>query len=372
MRIKNIKLVNFRNHPKIDIDFGDITILKGPNGAGKTNILESIYMLSVCRSYRSRRDREVIRWCNHPNHPNNSQITPESKTGTGTARVSLEAMFDGGGSIDLALAQSGDKKVAFIKGVRVPISLLVGRLPSVLFAPEIMQLPYDAPSRRRRYLDIFLSELKPNYLSSLVKYHKILKSRNRLLERAYLKNINTEELVFWDKELSIVGSVILKMRQEAIKRIDEKLSTNLHKINGSNQKLRIKYHSTIEDVEKYGEALSARIDRDIREKSTTAGPHRDDWQLVIGGNDVREVSSRGEVRTVILALKMAEMEILHQSRDEMPVLLLDDVFAELDRKHSDALLDLIDGAQTIVTATDAEYIPKSIMERAKILDINPN
>jgi len=354
MKIKSIKLTNFRNHQKTDINFGDITILKGPNGAGKTNVVESVYMVSVCRSYRSRRDNEIIKW------------------GEDVARISIDMVSDDGESIDIALAQSGDKKVAFIKGSKVPISLIVGKLPSILFAPEIMQLPYDSPGRRRRYLDIFLSELEPKYLSSLVKYHKVLKARNKLLERAYLKQVSAGEMAYWDSELSTLGRKILRDRLRAVRAISDTLSSKLNTINGSNRELVLKYVPTINNIDKYDEELSSRLERDTKEKCTTAGPHRDDWSLVVDGNDVREASSRGEVRTIILALKMAEMEILHRRRGEMPVLLLDDVFAELDKKHSNALLDLISGAQTIITATDAEYIPKSIIDSATIIDINPN
>lgn len=351
MRIDNIKLTNFRNHTETKLKLGDITILKGPNGAGKTNILESVYMMSVCRSYRSRKDSEVLRW------------------GEEVARISIDTVADSGEGTNMALAQSGDKKTAFIKESQVPISLIVGKLPSIIFAPEIMQLPYDSPGRRRRYLDIFLSELEPKYLSTLVKYHKVVKARNRLLERAYLKKFDAKEMEFWDEELSKLGKMILTARQKAVKEINSKLSDNLKKINGSNRKLVLQYHSTVDDIDKYGEELAAHSERDIRERCTTAGPHRDDWRLVINGNEVRDVSSRGEVRTIVLALKMAEMEILRRERGEVPVLLLDDVFAELDKKHSEALLDLIDGAQTIITATDAEYIPESIKDKATIIDI---
>jgi DNA replication and repair protein RecF len=355
MIINSLKLTNFRNFAKYELRPDRVTILVGPNGVGKTNIVEAIFLLSVCRSYRTRRDAEVIKW------------------GENVARVAVESKSDAGDELKIAVAQDGDKKIAFAGDKPVPVSLLVGRLPTVVFAPEIMELPVDLPAKRRRQLDILASQVKPSYTQLLLGYHRILKARNKLLDGiAYGRN-RPGELEFWDKELVKCGQQILTQRNDIILSLNEVLNSCFQRINNTLTKgermLRFEYMATITDTACYTEELAAAKERDLRYRNTTVGPHRDDWHLLFDNVDIRVAASRGETRAALLAFKMAEMAVLRAQRGEVPVLLLDDVFAELDKHHSEALLDFIGDAQTIVTATDAEYIPKSFKDKAKIVEL---
>lgn len=356
MIIDSLKLTNFRNFEKYNLALDKVNVLVGPNGVGKTNVVEAIFILSVCRSYRTRRDTEVIRW-----HE-------------ATARISADLNADSADMLKIAVAQDGDKKIAFASDKAVPVSLLVGKLPTVLFAPEIMELPVDLPAKRRRSLDILTSQTKLSYTRWLLEYNRVLKARSKLLDGIADGRNKPGELEFWDKELVRCGERILKKRLEIVASLNKVLDDCFSKINNAATKgkrhLELKYLATVSDAERYDEELEAAKERDLRYRNTTCGPHRDDWQLTMNGIDVRMAASRGETRTVLLALKMAEVGILRDCRHETPVILLDDVFAELDKHHSEALIDLIDDAQVVITATDAEYIPKKIKDVAKITKID--
>ena len=168
-------------------------------------------------------------------------------------------------------------------------------------------------------------------------------------------------------------AVAAAARLEIVASLNKVLDSCFSKINNAVSKgkrhLELKYLTTIQDVSRYSEELAAAKEKDLRYRNTTCGPHRDDWRLLLNDIDVRAAASRGETRAIILALKMAETEILRDCRHEAPVLLLDDVFAELDRHHSEALIDLIDDTQVVITATNAEYIPKKIKTAAKIITL---
>ena len=355
MKIHILKLTNFRNFKEYKLEPGRVTILVGPNGVGKTNIIEAVFISSVCRSYRTRRDSEVIRW------------------GESVARVAISLTSEKGDALQLAIAQDGDRKISFVGDKPVPVSLVVGRLPTVLFAPEIMELPADLPAKRRRQLDILSSQLKPNYTRLLLNYHRILKARNRLLDGIASGRNRSRELDFWDKELVSYGQKILKERQAIVKLLDGEIGACFRRLNNSTVKservLRYRYEATVGDSGQYADDMAAARQRDLRYRNTTLGPHRDDWQLYFGDRSLRLAASRGETRAALLALKMAEMSILEKEKGETPILLLDDVFAELDRRHSEALINFVGNAQVLVTATDAEYIPKVFRNGAKIIEL---
>lgn len=415
MNINSLKLNNFRNFESYDLEPQKVTILIGPNGVGKTNLLEAIYILSVCRSYRTRKDMEIIRWydtridadqkihADRRGYNRHSELDSESheilnrvqddakqdsrgkKDDDGmvisnTARISTELFSDNGDKINIAIAQTGDKKIAFLGEKQVPVSMLVGTMPTVIFVPEIMDLPEASPTKRRRNFDIHLAQIEPHYTQTLLKYNQILKARNKLLLGISMGRNKENELDFWDKQLVELGKLILKTRTKEAEELNKHVITCYNKINsgkknGEKRKLGFKYHSSVSDIDRFEEELAASRDQELRYGNTIIGPHRDDWQMNIDNVDIRMAASRGETRAALLALKMAEMEILRIRRNEMPILLLDDVFAELDRHHSESLLEFIDhktnekATQVFITATDAEYIPESIKKKARIVKL---
>lgn len=448
MFIHSLKLNNFRNFESYDLEPQKVTILIGPNGVGKTNLLEAIYILSVCRSYRTRRDAEIIGWNqsndNREVSPARGEIQRGGSTeiqnhpepllgkegiinGSDTGRVSAELVSDNGDKVNIAIAQTGDKKIAFLGEKQVPVSMLVGTMPTVIFVPEIMDLPEASPTKRRRNFDIHLAQIEPHYTQTLLKYNQILKARNKLLLGISMGRNKENELDFWDKQLVELGKLILKTRTKEAEELNKHVITCYNRISKypllakegrrggsggdnyhddrSKRKLGFKYHSSVSDIDRFEEELAASRDQELRYGNTIIGPHRDDWQMNFSDVDIRMAASRGETRAALLALKMAEMEILRIRRNEMPILLLDDVFAELDRHHSESLLEFIDGnanqelyperntveskgynkeslrcadtltqtvkssPQIFITATDAEYIPESIKKKARIVKL---
>lgn len=390
MQINKLKLNNFRNFEKYILKPEKVNLLLGPNGVGKTNLIEAIYLLSVCRSYRTRKDAEIIKWndCDYFSPARGETDLASSKSrgegdkegisGLGTARVEVEATSDKGDDINIAVAQTGEKKIALVGNKSVPVSMLVGSLPTVIFTPESMDLPEAPPTKRRRTLDVLLAQIDPKYTQTLLRYNQIIKARNKLLD-GISKGCNREnELDFWDKQLIDLGTKILTTRLDIVKELNSLVGESFEKISstGDNKrsirKLSFEYLSTIENIDRFDEELVAVREQELRYGNTVIGPHRDDWQMKFDGVDIRISASRGETRAALLALKMGEMDILRHKRDELPILLLDDVFAELDKRHSESLLGFFDGSQTFITATDAEYIPKSIMEKAKVIRLSQN
>lgn len=351
VRIEQLKLTNFRNFHSFSLAPESVNLLLGPNGVGKTNILEAIYIASVGRSYRTRRDSETITWGESANRAEVAIVSSKDK------------------KQKIAVAQQGDKKICFLEDKPMPLSLLAGHLPVVVFSPESMDLPEAAPTKRRRLIDVLLAQIEPGYTKRLLKYNHVVKARNKLLDRIKFGKGEVGELTFWDEQLVELGGAIITLRQKYARTLDSRIKKCFTRINNARekeQKIAFYYQSSIQDVDRFREELENARERELRYANTVLGPHRDDWVIKINGADVRVAASRGETRTALLALKMAEASILSDAKSETPVLLLDDVFAELDKCHSEAILELFNNSQVFITATDAEYIPDKVRAIAKL------
>ncbi|OGJ42564.1 hypothetical protein A3B60_01075 [Candidatus Peregrinibacteria bacterium RIFCSPLOWO2_01_FULL_39_12] len=347
MKLLKLQLENFRSYKKHKFEFGKdkkLTLLVGGNGTGKTNFLEAIYVLSLGRSFRSLFRDDLISW------------------GDEHLRLNADISYDDGESANLEVFYENKpaKRKNFKRnGLTLKGSEYVGSLLTVLFHPEDLNMLVLSPSLRRRYMDIILCQTDKKYLYALSKYKKVLRQRNALLQGIRIE----EDLDVWDKELVEFGSVIIEKRIMLINFFNEKIENVYRIISGNKERVSMEYESKIikkipnPDIEKlYEDELFNRRQRDIKRMETSAGPHRDDIKFYINGKEIISSASRGELRTLILAMKLSEIEFIKEKTGTYPVLLLDDVFSELDRNRKSHLMESIQNCQAVITATDIDSL----------------
>jgi DNA replication and repair protein RecF len=329
--IKSLSLLNFRSHQKKVIDLArGVNILVGENGVGKTNLLEAIFFSCVGRGFRTPRDKECI------------------KFGENFAKVKTVAQKKFG-EITVQITITDKAKQILINSV--PISKtgeLMGNVACVFFSPDELKLVKESPADRRRFMDIDISQIDKTYFYNLMRYNKTLKQRNALLKTINPKNeAEMRALDIWDGELAQVGAQIAARRVIFCEELN-KIVPSIHKKLCEEELVSCKYETNAGDFLK---SLSQSRAQDLHLKTTTVGIHRDDIYLELCKKDARVFASQGQQRTLALALKIAELEIFEKALGEKPILLLDDVFSELDDGRRERLLNLVQGGQTIITTT---------------------
>jgi len=309
----------------------------GANARGKTNLLEAVYFAGVGKSFRTPRDRELI------------------MTGKDRAFISVTADKDTGAeTVEIVIDRAVNKRVA-INGLPISrMSELMGVCPVVLFCPDGLKIVKEAPSDRRRFMDISLCQVSKAYFAALSRYDKILQSRNKLLKSG---GANKNTLAPWNELLADTGARIVKSRRGFLAKLLPFADASHSYLSGGAETLGLAYEGADgADAEavKYNllDAYEKDFEADLRLKYTHSGPHRDDIAITVNGADVRSFGSQGQQRTVALALKLAEMRLLTDVLGTSPVLLLDDVFSELDAARRKKLLSALDGFQTVITSTD--------------------
>lgn len=356
MFIKTLSLEKFRSWPKYNLEFKEVTILIGKNGVGKTNILEAINLLSTGRSWRTAKDVEVIEW-----EKEYSRLT--AKITGNVLKYDLELFLQ-----RHLTKEATQPKMLKINGVKKRLIDLLGVLPTVLFSPESIEILDGPPNMRRRFLDILLSQTSREYALNLLEYTKVLRGRNKLLMAIKMGRSKYDELDFWDEKVITLGKVLIDERETAVEFFNGILNNAYSSISGAEDKLIIKYRGSV-DINRFEEMLFANRERDVEQITTNCGPHRDDLIFMLDNRDVTTFGSRGEFRSVVLALKMAELEFISQKLDERPILLLDDIFSELDHDRRMHLAKIVSGQQTIITTTDLDHIEPELQKRAKIVSI---
>lgn len=337
MIVKQIELQNFRNYDTLCLSLhGGINILYGDNAQGKTNILEAIYLCGTTKSHKGSKDKELIQLGENESH----------------IRMKLEK----GGiphRIDMHLKKNKAKGVA-IDGIPIrKSSELFGMLHIVFFSPEDLSMIKNGPAERRRFLDLELCQLNRLYLRYLADYNKALNQRNNLLKQIGLKRELLDTIDIWDSKLLEYGEQLIACRRSFIAQLNELLPHVHNKLSGGKESLLLKYEPNVEQ-ESFAVRLREQRERDIVTKMTNCGPHRDDISFSINGEDAKRYGSQGQQRTAALSLKLAELELVRETIKEKPILLLDDVLSELDRKRQTQLLDSIQDLQTIITCTGLE------------------
>lgn len=337
MIVKQIELNNFRNYEMLSLPLSEeINILYGDNAQGKTNILEAIYLCSTTKSHKGSKDREMIRLGMEEAH----------------VRMQLKKA-DIPHKVDMHLKKNKSKGVA-IDGVPIrKSSELFGLMNVVFFSPEDLSMMKNGPGERRRFMDLELCQLNQWYLVYLSNYNKILMHRNNLLKQIGYNKKLMETIEVWDSQLLEYGTRIIKARASFLEELNLLVGEIHERLSGGRETLTVSYEPNVA-AEFYEEKLKLSIERDVYQKATGYGPHRDDIVFFIGKENVKIFGSQGQQRTAALSLKLAEIELVKRKIGENPVLLLDDVLSELDRNRQRHLLDSIEGIQTIITCTGLE------------------
>ena len=353
MVIKSLKLKNYRNYDLLDITFDPGTnILYGDNAQGKTNILEALYISGTTKSHRGTKDRDIIQFGHEESH---IETTVEKRG------INFQ--------MDIHLKKKSPKGIAIDK---IPIrraSELFGIVHFVFFSPEDLNIIKEGPAGRRRFIDLELSQLDRIYLSNLSNYNRVVNQRNSLLKDIYGQKNLMETLDIWDMQLVSYGNKILERRKEFIRQVNEIISDIHFKLTGRKERISLSYEESIGNMT-FEDALTKYRDRDIRMKSTTSGPHRDDICFTTDkGLDIRKFGSQGQQRTAALSLKLSEIELVKRAIGDTPVLLLDDVLSELDKHRQNYLLDCIHDIQTIITCTGLDEFVNNRFSINKIFHI---
>lgn len=334
MKIKSIKLKDFRNYDFLKLDFDDNTnIFYGDNAQGKTNILEAVYMLGTSKSHRGSKDRDIIKFGKEESH--------------------LELTFERNEinyKIDMHLKKNSPKGIAINKVPLRRASELFGIAHFVFFSPENLDIIKDGPGERRKFLDLELSQLDPLYLNDLTNYNRVINQRNHLLKEISMKPGLLSTLDLWDEQLIHYGNNIITRRNELISQINNIIKDIHYKLTGGKEELILSYEPSNRNIS-LSDSLKRNRDKDLRYRSTTIGPHRDDICFMSNDIDIRTFGSQGQQRTTALSLKLAEIEIIKEATKDNPVLLLDDVLSELDSNRQNYLLDSIGDIQTLITCT---------------------
>ena len=337
MKIKQLKLKNYRNYDLLDLEFDSSTnIFYGDNAQGKTNILESIYLCGTTKSHRGTKDRDLIKFGEEESH---IEAVVEKN----------EVSF----KIDIHLKKNSPKGIAINKMPIRRASELFGIINIVFFSPEDLNIIKNGPSERRRFIDLELAQLDKVYLSDLSNYNRIVNQRNKLLKDSYNRQEILETLDVWDMQLAHYGNKIIDRRNLFIYQLNEIAAKVHERLTGAKEVMHISYEPSNRnmDLEK---AIKNNRERDIRMKSTSVGPHRDDICFMTDKVDIRKFGSQGQQRTAALSLKLSEIELVKQVTKDTPILLLDDVLSELDKHRQNYLLDSICDVQTLITCTGVD------------------
>lgn len=349
MWIEKIKINNFRNYKSQEINFNkNINIFYGENAQGKTNIIESIFFGSMGKSFRAKKDLEVIKL-----NENEAivEIFFEKKDRDGKIKIEIS-----------------NKKNVFLNGVKLKkLSQLLGNINIVIFTPDDINILKGGPQNRRKFLDIMISQLKPNYMYNLNLYKKTIEQRNKYLRQIREENKTEKLLDIWDEKLVEYADQIYKYRKYYIEKIKEKIKKIHSDITEEKEEIEINYLTCCKNKEEYLNLLKEKRKIDIIKGYTTKGIHGDDFNIFINNKQLDIYGSQGQYRTAILSLKMSELEIIEDEIGEMPILLLDDFMSELDEKRRNHLLEKIRDIQVIITCTD-----KIKLENQKILIYNVN
>ena len=334
MWIKNLKIKNFRNYDEENINFNkNINIFYGENAQGKTNIIEAIFLCSLGKSFRAKKDSEMIKL-----EKNNSLIEIEYEKEDREGKIKIEL---------------GNKKTIFINGIKIKkLSELLGNINTVIFTPDDINILKGGPQNRRKFLDIMISQLRPNYMHILNLYLKTIEQRNKYLRQIKEEGKDENLLEIWDEKLIEYAIKIYEYRNEFINKIIEKIKKIHKNITDSQEEIELEYITECKDKNEYKNLLLNRRKLDIIKGFTTKVIHRDDFVIYINKKKIDIYGSQGQNRTAMLSLKLAELQVIKDDIGENPILLLDDFMSELDKKRRKNFLENIKDIQVIITGTE--------------------
>lgn len=374
MYLKTLECKNYRSYPRLSLEFSPQgNVFCGANAQGKTNILEAVYLCSCARSHRTGRDNELI----HQGEASYEvKINFVSDNGS---EESIEIQYLDESLLPSQRFPGAGKKVRKIyhNGLELGrIADLFGLFHCVIFAPEDLMLVKEGPAGRRRFIDILISRLSPSYFKDLQLYQRILQQRNKVLKRfrdsgqafkhdAISKQMRQVEMEVWNMQMAQCGARLIHRRQHFLERLKIHTAEAMDSLSNSKENYGQIYRccsgvnaeDSLEEIEKaYFQRLEATSEDDMQRGSSSQGPHRDDLELSLNDLPIKQYASQGQQRSVVLALKLAELNVIEEECGERPVLLLDDVMSELDRHRRKYLMQSIDEHQVIITCTDQNQV----------------
>ena len=362
MKIKNISIENFRNIKELKLDFDDINIIWGENAQGKTNLIEAIYLFTGGKSFRGAKDSQLVMM--------------------GEEKSNIKINFDSSNREQNAEITIKKNREAVLNGVKKKSpAALSEEIKAVIFSPVHLNMIKDGPGERRKFVDSALCQLKSNYRNLLKEYNRCVNQRNILL-KDLKNNPELDSLLYiWNKNCAKSGAKIIYQRLKYIEALSPYVKNIFSGISSGNEKIELKYLSNqeyscdIEDIEKkLLRALENNKIQDIQNKSTSVGPHRDDIDILINSMSARIYASQGQQRSCVLAIKLAEANLLEDITKKEPIALLDDVMSELDEKRQDYILNHIKNRQIFITCCDKETILRLKkgktfhIEKGKVID----
>lgn len=350
MNIQSLTLRNFRNYETASLELSPgVNVFCGENAQGKTNILEAVGLLSTTRLFRSGQKREAIRF-------GAQQAEAEAAFFAEKRNMTIRAVIPSAGRVQLTVNGIRQKRLSDAAGI----------LRTVLFCPEDLMMIREGAAARRRFMDIALCQLRPNYARYLSEYNKLHENKIRILKDAEEKPSLLDALDDFSLRMSMVGGHIIRYRAYYLRSLMEKAKHIHASISGKDEQLAYQYKtvSTVSDpfasakdigMELWEHACQHRA-AEIAVKACLSGPHKDDLELLIGGQRAKSFASQGQVRTCALSLKLAERDMFFDDSGEYPVLLLDDVLSELDAKRQDFVLNRIENGQVCITCCEPEKL----------------
>ena len=392
MQIEHLSLTNFRNYARLEVTLPQQPlVLVGDNAQGKTSVLEAVYYLATSRSPYTTSDRQLIHWRTEHDPIPFARLSAEvSNRYSPLNKLEITLM------IDMSTGAPRFKKTVQLNGVEKRVMDVVGMLSVVLFLPQDLSLIEGSPSDRRRFMDTTLTQVERDYLVALEHYDKLLPQRNALLKRIAEGRASAGELEYWDEQIAENGSIIIAGRQKFLRELENKAQANHYDLTGNREMLTLKYQpSFLPTVQGEGQlsfdVVGLDLNSELSPKSiapqfldqlqveqaesiqrgmTLSGPHRDELRLMINNRDCGLYGSRGQARTAVMALKLAELDWMRDHIGEYPLLLLDEVVAELDSKRRAYLLERLNGkAQTLVTTTELDIFTDDFLARASVWQV---
>ena len=353
MQILDLKLVNFRNYDSLNLSFSKNNIIYGKNGMGKTNLVEAIYVLALTKTFRSNNEKILIK---------------DSKDFT---KVIGRVKDDIANDYQINITKSG-KLVKVDNNTYKKISDYISKIKIILFNPNDLQIIKDSPSIRRKLLNVSISEFDNQYLKLLSNYNKILKQRNSYLKTLYINsNMSKDYLDILTNQLIDLGIKIHEYRSNYIKDIN-KYITKIYEDICNIKDISIEYNSDFNDldIDKINKKYKENQEKDMLLGITRFGVHHDDIIFKLNNKDIKEYGSEGQQKNAIIAYKLAEINVFKNNIGKLPILILDDLFSELDVEKINNILNIIDGdIQTFITTTEIDKIDSKVINNSKIFHV---
>ena len=346
MRVKWLKLNNFRNYDNQIVEFFDgINLISGKNGQGKTNLVEAVMLSALTKSPRTSHDEDMRK----------------ENTDNTSVEVCVEHNF---GDVNILVTLSKDTKKTFSinKNQVKKLSEVFGNLVAVYFAPTDLKIVSGGPNERRDFMDTDISQLSGSYYNLIQRYDKVLTQRNKLLKMVHDKKILQEQIEVWNNQLAYLAGLIIKTRKNFIQKLSAPANEALNCISKNAEVLTISYigvkgETSKEIEEEILKSLNNNLEKDMELGYTSIGPHRDDVKFELNGRDIKIFASQGQQRSTVLALKIAEMKVFETELGEKPIFVLDDVFSELDSTRQKKMFEMLSGTQVMMTGTAFRFKP---------------